>query len=58
MTKPCAERERERERERELLRNTYFLSVVDNILNNKNQLYTIDEENSINNDNSKLSNCR
>jgi len=56
VTKPCAERETERDRE--LLRNTYFLSVVDNILNNKNQLYTIDEENSINNDNSKLSNCR
>jgi hypothetical protein len=38
--------------------NTYFLSVVDNIMNNKNQVYTIDEDNSINNDRSKQSNHR
>ena len=38
--------------------NTYFLSVVDNIMNNKNQVYAIDEDNSINNDSSKLSNHR
>jgi hypothetical protein len=36
--------------------NTYFLSVVDNIMNNKNLVYTIDEENNINNDSFKLLN--
>jgi len=34
--------------------NTYFPSVVD-IMNNKNQVFTINEDNSINNDSSKLS---
>jgi len=38
--------------------NTYFLNVFDNIMNNKNQVYTIDEDNSIKNDSSKLSNHR
>jgi hypothetical protein len=36
--------------------NTCFLNVVDNIMNNKSQVYTMDEDNSINNDSSKFSN--
>jgi hypothetical protein len=35
--------------------STYFLSVVDSIMNNKNKVFTINEVNSINNDSSKLS---
>jgi hypothetical protein len=30
--------------------NTYFLSVADNIINNKNQDYSLDEDNNISKD--------